>query len=600
MMKTIKGKLLGILLSFLLITCLTSVVAFKYFVGRRDALAEFVNKTESIHVLLLEDVNTMHQFFEVETINPTYFYSRNSDLLTSHQIICKKIGEAFISLNHLQKENDFLLTDTIVKLQTNFANYTKNIDSIIDKILIRGFKDFGIEGNMRHFAHQLELHNVEIGLINVLQLRRHEKDYIIRQEEEYANKHTQLLSEIQKKINASSSIGLTKKEELLNLLNNYSKQFANLVIYEKNIGLRKYGGLKLKIDQISVNIVYSLSALVLDSKSKVAIAIFRMELFYLLVALVFVLIGLIAAVFISRKASQSVTDLKNKIVQFVESDFTKRTVLPINNSQDEVDTLITNVSVMEQHIVNQMEMLKQSNNDLEMLFYATSRDIRMPLINAMQVIDLAIVNVSDPQSLQYFKIIKEKWLTLIHIVDDLGIITSIKSVNAKSDEINFQDLIKSIYGEFESHEKFNEVILSVKIKTQNKFYSSLALLRSVFRNLIENSLKYSKGAGQSSFIKIEIIEIKDGSLHIQIIDNGIGIKEEHQEKIFDMFYRGTAESDGVGLGLYIVKSAVEKLEGTIICDSIENLGSTFSILLPNAVLKTNLKQKIIQKLELVQ
>ncbi len=599
-MKTIKGKLLGILLSFLLITCLTSVVAFKYFVGRRDALAEFVNKTESIHVLLLEDVNTMHQFFEVETINPTYFYSRNSDLLTSHQIICKKIGEAFISLNHLQKENDFLLTDTIVKLQTNFANYTKNIDSIIDKILIRGFKDFGIEGNMRHFAHQLELHNVEIGLINVLQLRRHEKDYIIRQEEEYANKHTQLLSEIQKKINASSSIGLTKKEELLNLLNNYSKQFANLVIYEKNIGLRKYGGLKLKIDQISVNIVYSLSALVLDSKSKVAIAIFRMELFYLLVALVFVLIGLIAAVFISRKASQSVTDLKNKIVQFVESDFTKRTVLPINNSQDEVDTLITNVSVMEQHIVNQMEMLKQSNNDLEMLFYATSRDIRMPLINAMQVIDLAIVNVSDPQSLQYFKIIKEKWLTLIHIVDDLGIITSIKSVNAKSDEINFQDLIKSIYGEFESHEKFNEVILSVKIKTQNKFYSSLALLRSVFRNLIENSLKYSKGAGQSSFIKIEIIEIKDGSLHIQIIDNGIGIKEEHQEKIFDMFYRGTAESDGVGLGLYIVKSAVEKLEGTIICDSIENLGSTFSILLPNAVLKTNLKQKIIQKLELVQ
>ena len=64
-------------------------------------------------------------------------------------------------------------------------------------------------------------------------------------------------------------------------------------------------------------------------------------------------------------------------------------------------------------------------------------------------------------------------------------------------------------------------------------------------------------------------------------DNGIGISKELQEKIFDMFFRGSENSDGSGLGLYIVKESVEKLNGTINVNSVPGKGSEFRILIPN-------------------
>ncbi|MBP9923956.1 MAG: HAMP domain-containing histidine kinase, partial [Bacteroidia bacterium] len=62
---------------------------------------------------------------------------------------------------------------------------------------------------------------------------------------------------------------------------------------------------------------------------------------------------------------------------------------------------------------------------------------------------------------------------------------------------------------------------------------------------------------------------------------GIGISKELQEKIFEMFFRGSESSDGSGLGLYIVKESVEKLKGKIAVKSIPGKGSEFSILIPN-------------------
>ena len=69
--------------------------------------------------------------------------------------------------------------------------------------------------------------------------------------------------------------------------------------------------------------------------------------------------------------------------------------------------------------------------------------------------------------------------------------------------------------------------------------------------------------------------------NIKIEDNGIGIPEKEKAKVFNMFYRANEQSKGSGLGLYIVKETVEKLEGTITLKSEEGQGTTFEIYLPN-------------------
>ena len=84
----------------------------------------------------------------------------------------------------------------------------------------------------------------------------------------------------------------------------------------------------------------------------------------------------------------------------------------------------------------------------------------------------------------------------------------------------------------------------------------------------------------NSFLKIKI-EVGIRETKIEFRDNGIGIKSEHMNKIFNMFYRATDRSQGSGLGMYIVKQAVEKLNGTISLKSEYGVGTRIKIVLPN-------------------
>ncbi|MES2678794.1 MAG: HAMP domain-containing sensor histidine kinase [Bacteroidota bacterium] len=598
MFKTIKGKVLSVLLAFIFITILTSLTAFNYFIKHKELITDIGQKTETIHSLLLQDMNTIHEFFENETINPDFFYTGKSDLIKSHESIRGEILKSLADLTLLQNQSGFSLDDSIINLEMSFSVYTEMVDNIIQQILKRGYKDYGTEGKMRRFAHLLEGHNKEVGMINILQLRRHEKDFIIRQEAQYVKKHELLVSEIKNAITANAGIGKETKKEILHLLSSYSNEFRTLVFYEKKLGLRSYGGLKKDIDEKSGRIEASLTLLVKTCKEKAGIAILRMEIIYLVTGLIFILVCIVAASAISKKISYSISDLKNKIVKFVESDFTKRTVLPINDSINEIDALITNVSVMEQHIVNQMAMLKQSNKDLEMLFYATSRDIRSPLITVKRLVDVALTKTSDKAALMYLGMMKDSWENLYNIIDELGIVTNIRSVEIKTEAVDLEQLIKNVYAEFKSLEWFDYIIFSLDLKIRNNFYSSPGLVRAIFRNLIENSIKYATKRPGQNFLKITVIDHNEAMIRIEVTDNGIGIKKEHHEKIFDMFFRGTSYAGGTGLGLYIVKCSLEKLNGAISVESDEDKGASFTVILPNNSREKNMKEKIIQKIEM--
>jgi signal transduction histidine kinase len=80
-------------------------------------------------------------------------------------------------------------------------------------------------------------------------------------------------------------------------------------------------------------------------------------------------------------------------------------------------------------------------------------------------------------------------------------------------------------------------------------------------------------------------KITPKSLKIVFEDNGIGIEQPYISEIFNMFYRATEESEGSGIGLYIVKQAVEKLEGSVSVGSIRHKGTKFVITLPNLISK---------------
>ena len=105
-------------------------------------------------------------------------------------------------------------------------------------------------------------------------------------------------------------------------------------------------------------------------------------------------------------------------------------------------------------------------------------------------------------------------------------------------------------------------------------------IAEIFRNLISNSIKYRDFEKLNAEININV-QINAERAVILFSDNGIGISTADQSKIFDMFYRASIQSDGSGLGLYIVKNAVEKLGGLLKITSQLGKGTTFELKLPN-------------------
>lgn len=582
MFNTIRAQLLLILLLFIAVTLVASITLFNYFEKNKDSLSDITQKAERVHLLLLKDINISHDFIENETISPAFFITGKSKLSLQHDSIWKKIDLELDDLYKLQSKYNFGLGDSIAHVKSKFTMYKFLTEEIIKKILIRGFKDYGVEGKMRIFAHELENYKNEIGLINILQLRRHEKDFIIRQEDHYINMHQDLVKVIKEKLETESGLSGDTKYQILKTVTNYSTEFDNLVMYEKMLGLKSGKGLKKQIDRVSKEITGSLSSIVSFSAIREAVAISNIRFTYLTTGLAFIVIAVLSSIFISRYVSKSLRELQKEINEFVNSDFTERTIPSANKTKNnEITFLRNNFIRMEQHIVDQMNSLKKTNLDLETLFYITSHDMRLPLLKVKELTSETIKISKDPQTQRGLEQINTSWNQLIGIVDELGLVTNVKHTVIKVEEIDLKELIRSVYSEFKGIDGYDDIIFSVKIDSKTRLLSSPGLIKSVLRNLIDNTIKYATKRASFSFLKIVVADQNADAIRIEVTDNGIGIKKDIQDQIFTMFFRGTEQARGAGIGLYVAQCAVEKLHGNITVESDGISGTTFTIVLPH-------------------
>ncbi len=224
------------------------------------------------------------------------------------------------------------------------------------------------------------------------------------------------------------------------------------------------------------------------------------------------------------------------------------------------------------------ENLLVSNSELEIFVYKASHDLRGPLASIIGLVNVSNLEIKDPVALEYMKMIGESTKKLDYTLKELVKTMKIKDTERFDDLIDFKKLIDAKLSEFKYFKGFENICIDVNVNVEKDFYSNRFLLETIFQNLIENAIKYQNDAQAKSFLKIDVSVFKN---KIQIIfeDNGIGIKSSVQGLIFDMYYKAVETSKGSGLGLYLVKKCVEKLEGEIELKSFLGKGSTFIITL---------------------
>jgi signal transduction histidine kinase len=234
--------------------------------------------------------------------------------------------------------------------------------------------------------------------------------------------------------------------------------------------------------------------------------------------------------------------------------------------------------------------LKEAVNELETFIYKSSHDMRSPIASILGLINVANSDVKNLETAQYyFTKIKQQANRLDNILRSLLETTRIQHGDKIIHLIDFNELIDNILESIDYMKGFDEVKITKNISSTQKFYSDKSMLISLFQNLIDNAVKYKKENIKDSFLKIAVIDENNG-VKITFADNGIGIPDNLQKNIYNMFFRATSASSGSGLGLYTVKHCVKKLDGHISHESKEHVGTTFSVYLPNE--KNHITEKI--------
>ncbi|MCW5910296.1 MAG: PAS domain-containing sensor histidine kinase [Cyclobacteriaceae bacterium] len=225
------------------------------------------------------------------------------------------------------------------------------------------------------------------------------------------------------------------------------------------------------------------------------------------------------------------------------------------------------------------EELKIRNSELDNFVYKVSHDLRAPLSSVLGLVNLAQLPGNDDNPAEYLKIIGEKVGQLDHFIGDVLSHSKNLKMDVKTGEIDFNSIIHKTFQDLSYMRGADHVDLHVAV-TGPVFLSDPWRIGEIFRNLISNAIKYRNINSEASCVSIKV-DVTEARAQIEFKDNGIGISQENLNRIFEMFYRASEQSEGSGLGLYIVKNAVEKLDGQLIVNSQPGIGTTFEIMLPN-------------------
>lgn len=224
--------------------------------------------------------------------------------------------------------------------------------------------------------------------------------------------------------------------------------------------------------------------------------------------------------------------------------------------------------------------LRQKNNELNTFVYKATHDLKGPLASILGLSQLAADNVKDPEASSYINYIRESTLRLDMILNDLLRISTVTHVTPSYQRIDLNKIVNNIASIVGGNHKKEGVDIKTSINVTNDLFTDETLLTSALQNLLDNAVKYKNTRAIQPYAMIEAHNYKEG-VAISISDNGCGTPKEMQDKIFDMFFRGNEKSTGSGLGLYMVKKAVEKLNGDINFTSEVGVGSVFTLYLPS-------------------
>lgn len=292
-----------------------------------------------------------------------------------------------------------------------------------------------------------------------------------------------------------------------------------------------------------------------------------------------------------------ITAIKNKEESQIELVFYRKnkeeywvnlSMLPVYNSDNELSHWISiqrDISEDKKLEVEKEQLIReltQNNKDLRQFSYITSHNLRAPLSNLTGLLNLMEdIPIENEELKEIINGFSKSTRLLNETINDLVKVIIIKdSPFIQKEPVLLKEIFENVFSQLDFLISLHKPIIKFDFKNISFLNINKAYLESILLNLMTNAIKY-KSDNRKLKITISANQVDD-SVYIIFADNGIGIDlERNRDKVFGLYQRFHNHPDGKGLGLYLVKSQVEAMGGTITIESEINKGTVFTLTFKN-------------------
>lgn len=222
----------------------------------------------------------------------------------------------------------------------------------------------------------------------------------------------------------------------------------------------------------------------------------------------------------------------------------------------------------------QYEKMLRISNELENFIYHASHDLRAPITSMLGLVNL-LRKEGDARSPEYLDHLSERIHHLDVVLKNLVFIAFNTTTEVQSELLDITNEIQSVIQELNPQHN-----VQVELNLDDEIvYSDHTRVTTIIRHLISNCFKHAFHGSSSPMISISS-HVEDTNLIVEIIDNGIGIHPDQMGKVFTLFHRGSSRTTGSGLGLYIVKAIVDRMDGEVNLTSDYGKGTQVTVRIP--------------------
>lgn len=320
--------------------------AFSYY-----ELTETVSRISQTELVLRKNEKN---FIQYETSNSSYFASNRSEYLTEFDMYYQQMRQDIDALKknklikQLGKDQTMLLADIGSDLKS-YYNYFQKIVTLSNQ---KGFKDYGLVGQMREAIHQVEstlpqINNKQFS-VNMLMLRRHEKDYLLRKDLKYKEKFNDRLIDFVKQIE-QSNLNNIQKQRLIELLINYKQNFFKVIELDIQIGLNEQLGLFQALNTETQKIEKNIEIIKTEIEEASSYKIDEAITIMLIVSIVFTFSIILLLLRQANHIVKSIKHIQNYITQLGKGELPDDFIAEKN---DEIAEMVESVNVLTQNLKN--------------------------------------------------------------------------------------------------------------------------------------------------------------------------------------------------------------------------------------------------------